>query len=136
MLNRSGDSSPVGRAVARDGNVVGDSSAAVHPGGNATLEAATRLHALSRKRAFLFNTPAMADSAMDIMLSVLIAHQQNVQITHLAIAMANRLPQEKCEAFLEALALAGLISHKGPGNTVHLTVKGLDQMQDYIKNFG
>lgn len=100
------------------------------------LEAATRLHALSRKRTFLFNTPPMADSAMDIMLSVLIAHQQNVQITHLAVAMANRLSQEKCEAFLEALALAGLVSHKGPGDTVRLTAKGLDQMQDYIKNFG
>lgn len=136
MLNRAGDSSHVGRTPASDDGIAGGTVAPSHTGGNAMLEAATRLHAASRKRAFLFNTPAMVDSAMDIMLSVLIAHQQNVPITHLAIAMANRLPQDKCEAFLESLALAGLVSHKGPGDTVRLTVKGLSQMQDYITNFG
>ncbi|MEO8722453.1 MAG: hypothetical protein ABI395_02870 [Sphingobium sp.] len=103
---------------------------------SSSLEAASRMHARNRRRASHFNTPVMADSTLDVMLTVMIAYEQHVPIRQNAIALANRLPPENCETLLEALTRAGLLSPKGPEGTVQLTAKGIAQMQEYLRNFG
>lgn len=99
----------------------------------ASIEArATRLHAENRRRAELFNRPIMADSAMNIMLTALIAHEQGTRLTRTAAAMANRLNRDDAEPIIADL-VAGRLLEKGDGtDQVRLTPLGVDLMREFV----
>jgi predicted transcriptional regulator len=135
MTNHAPTSSPIEQSDRQEETGLLLGSASTQQGAT-TLDAAAKMHALNRRRAFHFNTPVMADSAMDVMLTVLIAQEQHVPISLNAIIMANRLQQDSCEKLLGDLASAGLLCRKGAEGAVRLTTKGLAQMQEYLRVFG
>ncbi len=93
---------------------------------------ASRLHAENRRRAELFNRPVMADNAMNIMLTALIAHEQGTRLTRTAAAMANRLERKDAEPVMADL-VAGRLVEKGDGtDLVRLTPLGVDLMREFV----
>ncbi len=101
-------------------------------GGFSFEHAAADLHASNRRRAELFNHPVMADKVMDIMLTALIAHEQQTVLTRLAAAMANRLGLSEAERIIEELASARLLEARS-GDQIRLTLLGADLMRDYVR---
>lgn len=100
---------------------------------NISLERrAAELHALSRRRTDLFNRPVMADTAMDIMLTALIAHEQGTVLTRLSAAMANRLPLASADSMIEELIGARLLRHGDRRDQINPTQLGVDLMREFV----
>jgi len=93
---------------------------------------AARLHAESRRRADLFNRPVMTDSAMDIMLTALIAHEQGTGLTRTAAAMANRLGRIAAEPIITDLVAARLLEAGDVADRIILTPLGVDLMREFV----
>lgn len=93
---------------------------------------AARLHAESRRRADLFNRPVMADNAMDIMLTALIAHEQGTDLTRTAAAMANRLGRTAAEPIIADLVAARLLTNGDRADRILLTQLGVDLMREFV----
>ena len=100
--------------------------------GDSFEHAAADLHASNRRRADLFNHPVMADKVMDIMLTALIAHEQQTVLTRMAAAMANRLGLSEAERIMDELISARLMEGR-TGDQVRLTPLGADLMRDYVR---
>lgn len=93
--------------------------------------AAAELHASNRRRADLFTHPVMADKVMDIMLTALIAHEQQTVLTRMATAMANRLGLSDADHIIDELISARLLEGR-TGDRIGLTPLGADLMRDYV----
>lgn len=93
---------------------------------------AAHLHAENRRRAELFNRPVMADSAMDIMLTALIAHEQGTGLTRTAAAMANRLGHTAAEPIIADLITARLLANGAEADRIVLTQLGVDLMREFV----
>lgn len=94
--------------------------------------AAAAIHASNRRRSDLFGHPVMADAVMDIMLTALIAHEQDTVLTLMAAAMANRISLVDAERIVDDLASARLLERRA-GHDVGLTRQGVNQMRDYVR---
>jgi len=94
--------------------------------------AAAQLHASNRRRADLFKHPVMADDVMAVMLTALIADEQNTPLTRTMVAMANRLDAKEAERIIGDLVDARLLEMRA-GDRVGLTSLGTDQMRDYVR---
>lgn len=100
---------------------------------NLSLERrAAELHAFSRCRTDLFNRPVMADTAMDIMLTALIAHEQGTVLTRLSAAMANRLPLASADSVIEELINARLLRRGDRRDQINPTQLGVDLMREFV----
>lgn len=93
---------------------------------------AAHLHAENRRRADLFNRPVMVDSAMDIMLTALIAHEQGTGLTRTAAAMANRLARATAEPIIADLVAARLLRNGDDADGITLTPLGVDLMREFV----
>lgn len=94
---------------------------------------AVRLHEANQRRILHFNSAVLADSAMDILVSLLIARLHRRPVTGTALAMANRIPPEKCVALLSELAQAGLVTGNGGQGPVDLTEQADRQLRAYLQ---
>lgn len=131
-----------GRA-GRDGAWPGEDEASVFQKGGNPTEAqvaplnfehlAADLHAASRRRADLFRQSIMADKAMDIMLTALIAHEQGTVLTRKAAGMANRLATPEVEHLIRDLMAARLLQGGDAPDQIRLTGPGVERMRDYIR---
>jgi len=106
---------------------------------DAGLEAkARRLLALARRRDGHFRSGVMADGAMSIMLSLLLADQAAILLTQANLALTNLLDGEEAESIVESLIHAGLIAITGANpdrRTVGLTPLGSARMRSYISDY-
>lgn len=97
---------------------------------------AMRMHRLSRARAETLVAPLLADHAMDVMLTLVIAQAQGLVTTVQAVLQANAIDATGGEELLRGLMRAGLASISEDANeirrTVVLTPAGFGRMQGYI----
>ena len=112
------------------------------PGGaqsNARLEAkATRLHTLGRLRGKHFFTPVMADSPMDVMLSLFVGELQSNKVSDTALAVGNLLNREETDVIIDRLVQAGLAvitGHEPDRRTVGLTPLGSARMRSFVSDY-
>jgi hypothetical protein len=107
-----------------------------HQGG---LEAkAASMHRLNRFRSQHFVTPVMADSAMDVMLSLFVGELQRRDVSEAALAMANLLSRKETSALVDKLVQAGLAVSTGQdpdGRTVGLSPLGSARMRGYVNDY-
>ena len=110
---------------------------AAHP--NAWLEAkATRMHTLGRLRGKHFFTPVMADSAMDVMLSLFVGELQSSKVSDTALAVGNLLNREETDTIIDKLVQAGLAVVTGlepDRRTVGLTPLGSARMRSFVSDY-
>jgi hypothetical protein len=103
------------------------------------LEAkASRMHAIGRLRGKHFFTPVMADSAMDVMLSLFIGELLSASVSDTALAVANLLSREETDSIIEKLVQAGLavVTGREPDRrTVGLTPLGSARMRSYVSDY-
>ncbi|MBB6123139.1 hypothetical protein [Sphingobium subterraneum] len=97
---------------------------------SAVEEKAARLHQLNRRRALHFNTLVMTDSAMDVMLTLLVGHEQGRAISRNALAMANLMTSGDADAVLAALDEADYIIASDGG--IRLSERGVSLMRGYV----
>lgn len=106
---------------------------------DASVEAkAARLHRLSRLRGKHFLTQVMADSAMDVMLSLLVGELQSSIVSDTALAVGNLLSKEETEAVIDRLVQAGLAVVTGvepDRRTVGLTPLGSARMRSFVNDY-
>ncbi len=106
---------------------------------DAALEAkATRMHMLGRMRAKHFCAPVMADSALDIMLSLFVGELQSSKVSATALAVGNLLNREEADLFIDRLVHAGLAVVTGQGSdrrTVGLTPLGSARMRSFVNAY-
>ena len=106
---------------------------------NAWLEAkATRLHTLGRLRGKHFFTPVMADSPMDVMLSLFVGELQSSKVSDTALAVGNLLNREETETIIDKLVQAGLAVVTGfepDRRTVGLTPLGSARMRSFVSDY-
>jgi hypothetical protein len=106
---------------------------------DASLEAkATRLHTLGRLRGKHFFTPVMADSAMDVMLSLLVGELQSSKVSDTALAVGNLLSKEETGVVIEKLVQSGLAVVTGvepDRRTVGLTPLGSARMRSFVSDY-
>ena len=106
---------------------------------HAGLEAkAARMHTLGRLRGKHFFTPVMADSAMDVMLSLLVGELQSSPVSDTALAVANLLSRDETETIIDKLVQAGLAAITGiepDRRTVGLTPLGSARMRSYVGDY-
>lgn len=106
---------------------------------DAALEAkATRMHMLGRLRAKHFCVPVMADSPMDIMLSLFVGELQSSKVSATALAVGNLLSREETDLFIDKLVHAGLAVVTGQGSdrrTVGLTPLGSARMRSFVNDY-
>lgn len=122
-----------GDRYTRPGRILSGNMAALRTGGDGDIERrAADLHAVSRRRADLFNQAVMADSAMDIMLTALIAHEQGTALTRLTAAMANRLTTARADLIIDELIAARLMTRAEQGAQIGLTQLGVEKMREYV----
>ncbi|MPT47082.1 MAG: hypothetical protein E2598_01520 [Sphingobium sp.] len=95
--------------------------------------AATALHAKGRMRADVFHHKIMVDSAMDVMLSALITHEQGIVLKKQAVAMANRLNSDEAAVIIGQLSVAGLLRVDTQSDQVMLTDQGVARMRRYVE---
>lgn len=102
------------------------------------LEAkATRMHALGRLRSKHFLAPVMADSAMDMMLSLFVGELQSSRVSDTALAVASLLSREETDLMIDKLVHAGLAVVTGEESerrTVGLTPLGSARMRSYVND--
>jgi len=104
----------------------------------ATASKATRMHMLGRFRGQHFLTPVMADSAMDVMLSLLVGELQNCDVSETALATANLLSRKETNALIDRLVQAGLAvltGHEPDGRTVGLSPLGSARMRGFVNDY-
>lgn len=103
------------------------------------LEAkATRMHGLGRLRGKHFLIPIMADSAMDVMLSLFVGELQGTLVSDTALAVGNGLSREDTALMIDKLVNAGLAavaSHAGDRRTVGLTPLGSARMRSFVNDY-
>lgn len=114
-------------------------SAALGARQEAGLESkAARMHMLSRFRGQHFVTPIMADSAMDVMLSLFVGELQNCDVSETALATANLLSRRETDAVIDKLVQAGLAvltGHEPDGRTVGLSPLGSARMRSFVNDY-
>ncbi|HWJ69890.1 MAG TPA: hypothetical protein VNS79_07580 [Sphingobium sp.] len=96
---------------------------------------ARRLLALSRLRDDHFRTGVMVDSAMCVMLSLLIAEIAEIPLTPANLTLANNLDREEARRVIDALMRVGLIviTEVAPDRRIiALTSLGSARMRGYI----
>ena len=93
---------------------------------------AAQLHAANRRRNELFNQSVMADSAMDIMLTALIAREQGTALTRTAAAMANRLGISAADQIIEDLIAARLLQRGERRDHISMTHMGAELMRQFV----
>ena len=103
------------------------------------LEAkAARMHMLGRFRAQHFITPIMADSALDVMLSLFVGELQRCGVSETALATANLLSRKETSALIDKLVQAGLAvltGHEPDGRTVGLSPLGSARMRNFVNDY-
>jgi len=113
--------------------------AALCAGHDAGLESkAARMHMLSRFRGQHFVTPVMADSAMDVMLSLFVGELQDCNVSETALAMANLLSRRETNILIDKLVQAGLAvltGHEPDGRTVGLSPLGSARMRSFVNDY-
>lgn len=113
--------------------------AALHAGHEGGLEMkAARMHMLSRFRGQHFLTPIMADSAMDVMLSLLVGELQHCDVSETALATANLLSRRETNVLIDKLVQAGLAvltGHEPDGRTVGLSPLGSARMRSFVNDY-
>ena len=106
---------------------------------NAGLEAkAARMHTLGRLRGKHFFAPVMADTAMDVMLSLFVGELQSSPVSDTALAVANLLNREETDLIIDRLVQAGLAAITGiepDRRTVGLTPLGSARMRSYVGDY-
>jgi len=114
-------------------------SARAAGGESARLEAkATRIHSLGRLRSKYFFTQIMADSSMDVMLSLFVGELQATAVSEAALAVANLLSPAETDALIDRLVQAGLAVTTGQapdGRTVGLSPLGSARMRSFINDY-
>ena len=114
-------------------------STACHVHHDSALELkAARLHTLSRFRGQHFVTPIMADSAMDVMLSLFVGELQNCDISETMLATANLLTRRDVSIIIDRLVQAGLAvltGHEPDGRTVGLSPLGSARMRSFVNDY-
>ncbi len=121
----------------RPGRIMSGPSASVLPAGeeSRTLEMrAAELHAASRRRSQIFGQPVMADAAMDIMLTGLIAHEQGTVLTRMSATMANCLSPVRGDAVIDDLIAARFMQRGERRDQIALTALGIDLMRQFVEN--
>ncbi len=115
-----------------------DKIKAVRSLADAGLEAkARRLLALARLRDNHFRTAVMGDSAMSVMLSLLLAEIAGIPLTPANLALANILDRQEARRIIDSLNHAGLIAITGTApdrRTIALTSLGTARMRGYISD--
>jgi len=99
---------------------------------------ATRMHMLGRLRAKHFFTPVMADSAMDVMLSLFVGELQSTTVSETALAVGNMLSPSETQALIGRLVQAALVVVTAPGpdrRTVGLTPLGSARMRSFVSDY-
>lgn len=99
---------------------------------------AARMHMLGRFRGQHFVTPIMADSAMDVMLSLFVGELQNCDVSETALATANLLSRKETNALIDRLVQAGLAvltGHEPDGRTVGLSPLGSARMRGFVNDY-
>jgi hypothetical protein len=99
---------------------------------------ATRLHMLGRLRGKHFFTPVMADSAMDVMLSLFVGELQACAVSDTALAVGNLLNREETDRIVDKLVQAGLAVVTGiepDRRTVGLTPLGSARMRSFVSDY-
>jgi len=99
---------------------------------------ATRIHTLSRMRGKHFLAPAMADSAMDIMLSLFVGELQSSPVSGAALALANLLSRDETDDLIGTLVQAGLVTTTGlepERRSVGLTPLGSARMRSFVSAY-
>ncbi len=113
--------------------------AALCAGHEAGMESkAARMHMLSRFRGQHFVTPVMADSAMDVMLSLFVGELQRCGVSETALATANLLSRKETSALIDKLVQAGLAvltGHEPDGRTVGLSPLGSARMRSFVNDY-
>jgi len=103
------------------------------------LEAkATRMHGLGRLRGKHFLAAVMADSAMDVMLCLLVGELQGIPVSDTALAVGNMLSREETDLMIDKLVNAGLAvvtSHDGNRRIVALTPLGSARMRSFVADY-
>lgn len=106
---------------------------------DAALEAkASRMHMLSRLRGKHFFTPIMADSAMDVMLSLFVGELQSSTVSDTALAVGNLLSREETAAIIDRLVhaeLAVITGEEPDRRTVGLTALGSARMRSFVSDY-
>ena len=99
---------------------------------------AARIHKLNRFRGQHFVSHAMADSSMDVMLSLLVGELQNCDVSEMALATANVLSRKETSALVDRLVQAGLAvltGHEPDGRTVGLSPLGSARMRSFVNDY-
>ena len=95
------------------------------------------MHMLSRFRGQHFLTPIMADSAMDVMLSLFVGELQRCEVSETALSTANLLSRKEANVLIDKLVQAGLAvltGHEPEGRTVGLSPLGSARMRSYVND--
>ena len=99
---------------------------------------AARIHTLNRFRGQHFLTPVMADSSMDVMLSLFVGEMQDCDVSEMALATANMLSRKETSALVDKLVQAGLAvltGHEPDGRTVGLSPLGSARMRSFVNDY-
>ena len=96
------------------------------------LRGAVELHRANRRRRELFNHDVMADAPMDIMLTALIAREQNSVLTRQAAAMANGIAHVHADAVIDDLIIIRLLTAGNRRDEIGLTQLGADLMREFV----
>jgi hypothetical protein len=99
---------------------------------------AARMHLLSRLRGQHFLATVMADSPMDLMLSLFVGELQGRSVNETALATANLLNRAEANDFIDRLVQAGLavITGREPeGRTVGLSPLGSARMRSFVNDY-
>jgi hypothetical protein len=114
-------------------------TAARNRGDDAWLEAkASRMHLLSRLRGQHFLATVMADSAMDVALTLFVGEMQRRPVSEMMLAAANLLSRSETAALIDRLVQAGLavVTGREPeGRTVGLSPLGSARMRSFINDY-
>jgi hypothetical protein len=106
---------------------------------DARLESkAARMHMLGRMRGKHFFTAVMADSAMDVMLSLFVGELQSSKVSDTALAVGNLLSKDETDTVIERLVQAGLAVVTGQDldrRTVGLTPLGSARMRSFVSDY-
>lgn len=112
-------------------------AASVHQDAGLASKAA-RMHLLSRFRGQHFVTPIMADSAMDVMLSLFVGELQHCEVSETALVTANILSRKEAASIIDRLVQAGLAvltGHEPEGRTVGLSPLGSARMRSFVNDY-
>ena len=99
---------------------------------------AVRMHALSRLRTRYFTSRMLADSVMDVMLSLFIGELQEIELSEATLALANLLSREEITLLVNNLVHAGLAVVTGDEperRKVGLTPIGSARTRSYVNDY-